>query len=130
MTIIAILAIVGGVLGIVGGLGATVLGGIMGGAGAATGEAAGGMLGGLFAVFGIGILGLGIAELVTGLGLWRLAPWAWMVAVIVFIANIVLSLLFGLAGNSLISFNTLVGVAIPAIILYYLMTPEVKSAFG
>ncbi len=130
VTIIAILAIIGGVLAIVAGLGLTVLGGILGGAGAATGEAAGGMFGGLLAVFGIGTLGLGIAELVTGFGLWRLAPWAWMVAVIVFIVNIVLTILTALGGNSLISFNTLVGIAIPAIILYYLMTPEVKSAFG
>lgn len=130
VTIIAILAFIGGILGIVGGLGATILGGILGGALAASGEAGAGMLGGFFAVLGIGILGLGIAEVVVGWGLWGLKPWAWMVSVIVFIANIVVSLLFALAGNSLISISTLVGIAIPAIILYYLMTPPVKAAFG
>jgi hypothetical protein len=53
-----------------------------------------------------------------------------MVSVILFIANIALSLLTALGGNNLISLNTLVGIAIPAIILYYLMTQPVKTAFG
>ena len=72
----------------------------------------------------------GIAELVVGWGLWGLRPWAWAVSVIVFIVNIVLTLLTALGGNSLISIGTLVGIAIPAIILYYLMTPPVKAVFG
>ncbi|HVQ22992.1 MAG TPA: hypothetical protein VMT36_06940 [Candidatus Saccharimonadia bacterium] len=130
VTIIAILAFIGGIFAIVAGLGLTVLGGILGGALAASGEAAGGALGGFFAVLGIGILGLGIAQIVIGWGLWGLKPWAWMVSVIVFIASIVVTLLFALAGNSLISISTLAGIAIPAIILYYLMTPPVKAVFG
>ena len=130
VTIIAILAFIGGIFAIVAGLGLTVLGGILGGALAASGEGAGGIFGGLLAVFGIGTLGLGIAEIVVGWGLWGLRPWAWMVSVIVFIVNIVLTLLTALGGNSLISISTLVGIAIPAIILYYLMTPPVKAAFG
>lgn len=130
VTIIAILAFIGGIFAIVAGLGLTVLGGILGGALAASGEAAGGIFGGLMAVFGIGTLGIGIAEIIVGWGLWGLKPWAWMVAVILFIANIALSLLTALGGGDLISLNTIVGIAIPAIILYYLMTPPVKTAFG
>ena len=130
VTIIAILAFIGGIFAIVAGLGLTVLGGILGGALAASGEAAGGMFGGLLAIFGIGTLGLGIAEIVVGWGLWGLKAWAWAVSVIVFIVNIMLTLLTALGGNSLISISTLIGIAIPAIILYYLMTPPVKAAFG
>jgi len=130
VTIIAILAIVGGIFSIVGGLGLTFLGGVLGGAGAAAGEAGGGMFGGLLALFGIGTLGIGVAEVIVGWGLWGLKPWAWMVAVILFIANIALTVLTALGANSLISLSTLIGVAIPAIILYYLMTPPVKTAFG
>lgn len=130
VTIIAILAFIGGIFAIVAGLGLTVLGGILGGALAASGEAAGGIFGGLMAVFGIGTLGLGVAEIIVGWGLWGLKPWAWMVSVILFIANIALSLLTALGGNNLISLNTIVGIAIPAIILYYLMTQPVKAAFG
>ena len=85
VTIIAILAFIGGIFAIVAGLGLTVLGGILGGALAASGEGAGGIFGGLLAIFGIGTLGLGIAELVVGWGLWGLRPWACAVSVIVFI---------------------------------------------
>ena len=130
VTIIAILAFIGGIFAIVAGLGLTVLGGVLGGAIAASGEAAGGLFGGLLAIFGIGTLGLGIAEIVVGWGLWGLKPWAWAVSIIVFIVNIVLTVLTALAGNSLLSIGTVVGIAIPAIILYYLMTPPVKAAFG
>jgi hypothetical protein len=130
VTIIAVLAFIGGIFAIVAGLGLTVLGGILGGALAASGEASGGLFGGLMAVFGIGTLGLGVAELIVGWGLWGLKPWAWMVSVIVFIVNIVLTVLTALGGNNLISLNTIIGIAIPAVILYYLMTPPVKAAFG
>ena len=130
VTIIAILAIIGGIFAIIAGLGLTIGGSILGGALAASGEASGGLFGGMLAIFGVGTLGLGIAELVTGWGLWGLKPWAWMVAVIVFIVNIALTLLTALGGGNLISLSTIIGIAIPAIILYYLMTPAVKSAFG
>jgi hypothetical protein len=116
VTIIAILAIIGGIAGIFFGFGATILGSVG--------------FGSLLGLLGIGTLGVGIAELITGWGLWGLKPWAWMVAVIVFIINIGVSLAFAFAGNTLISLNTLIGIAIPAVILYYLMTPAVKTAFG
>ena len=132
VTIIAILAFIGGIFAIVAGLGLTVLGGILGGALAASGEAAGGIFGGLMAVFGIGTLGLGVAELIVGWGLWGLKPWAWMVSVILFIANIALTVLIAALAwrQPDLAQHGIIGIAIPAVILYYLMTPPVKTAFG
>jgi hypothetical protein len=130
VTIIAILAIIGGIFAIIAGLGLTIGGSILGGALVASGETAGGLFGGMLAIFGVGTLALGVAEIVVGWGLWGLKSWAWMVSVIIFIVNIALTLLTALGGGDLISLNTIIGIAIPAIILYYLMTPPVKAAFG
>jgi len=114
VTIIAVLAIIGGVVAILGG-------GLFG-----IGLGFGSILG----LLGVGLVGIGIVELITGWGLWTLKPWAWMIAVAVQIINIGVTLAFAIAANSLISFNTIVGIALPVIILYYLMTPAVKTAFG
>jgi len=114
VTIIAILAIIGGIFAILGG-------GLFG-----IGLGFGSILG----LLGVGLVGIGVVELITGWGLWTLKPWAWMIALAVQIVNIGVTLAFAIAGSSLISINTIVGVALPVIILYYLMTPPVKSAFG
>jgi len=114
VTIIAILAIIGGIFAILGG-------GLFG-----IGLGFGSILG----LLGVGLVGIGVVELITGWGLWTLKPWAWMIALAVQIVNIGVTLAFAIDGSSLISINTIVGVALPVIILYYLMTPPVKSAFG
>jgi len=70
----------------------------------------------------------GIAWLAAAFGLWSLQPWAWMFAMI--IAGISLFEAFLLMlGN----FGSGLGIAaalLPGILLFYLNSGEVKSAFG
>ncbi len=127
ITILAILSAIGGVLSILGGVALIGLGGLAAGA---TGE---GAFFGLGAIFGLLILGTGIAGIAFAYGAWTLQPWAWPLGV----ALQVLSLIF--AGLAVIS-NTdnitgaitsqIIGVAISLVILYYLFQPSIKSLFG
>ena len=78
--------------------------------------------GGLFA------LGIGIAWVAAGLALWSLRPWAWMFAAIVAVFALVNAffLMVAYAGSG----AGLVQALMPALILWYLNTAEVKEAFG
>lgn len=92
----------------------------------------------LYPVFGVsaadGLSTIGIVALIVavvtilvGIGLWMLQQWAWMVAIVV----IVLELL--LAGWSLLTVGMgsvhWLGVILAAVVLFYLLRDEVKSAF-
>lgn len=92
----------------------------------------------LFPVFGVtagaGLSTIGIVALIVavvtilvGIGLWMLQQWAWMVAIVV----IVLELL--LAGWHLLTEGMgsvhWLGVILAAVVLFYLLRDEVKSAF-
>lgn len=122
ITILAVLSAIGGVLGILGGV--VLLG--LGGVGAATtGEAA---LFGLGAIFGLIALATGIASLAFAYGAWTLQPWAWTLGVAIQALNIILAVVFVIGGSSIGS--QIIGVAIAGIILYYLMQPSIKAAFG
>jgi hypothetical protein len=129
VTILAILALIGGVFGIVGGLGLIAGGALFGGM---IGGAAGVGLGGLAFIFGILTLGLAIAELFFAYGAWGLKPWGWSLGVILALASIALAVITAVASGDFV--NSLIGgaisIIIAAIILYYLMTPAVKVAFG
>jgi hypothetical protein len=127
ITILAILALIGGIFGIIGGLGLIAGGALIGGA---VGGAEGAAFGGLAFIFGIITLGLAIAYLAFAYGSWGLLAWGWALGVILSLANIVWTLVTAVMGGTLISISTIIGVAIPAIILYYLNTPAVKQAFG
>jgi hypothetical protein len=78
-----------------------------------------------------GIITLVLAVLYLGLawGLWTLQPWAWMLGVGLSIISIVLTILQLLQGQQNIV-GALISVAISGVILYYLYTPGVKAAFG
>jgi uncharacterized membrane protein (DUF2068 family) len=109
ITIIAILAAIGGIMGILGGFAA----GIFGGAGVS--------------LLGLVMLIAGVVNLVAAYGAWTLKPWAWTLLA-VFSALGILNVLWLLmdsrtAGN----FFPLVT---NGIVLYYLFTPAVKAAFG
>jgi hypothetical protein len=131
ITILAILALIGGIFGVIGGLGLIAGGALLGGVvGGSTGVA----LGGLAFIFGIVTLGLAIAYLAFAYGAWGLKPWAWALGVILSLASIVWTvitvLLSGDIVGNLLSISTIINIAIPAVILYYLNTPAVKAAFG
>lgn len=122
ITILAVLSAIGGVLGILGGIALIGLGGV---GAATTGQAA---LFGLGALFGIVVLALGIASLAFAYGAWTLQPWAWPLGVAIQVINIAFAVLAVVGGSDIAS--QIIGVAISAIILYYLMQPGIKAAFG
>jgi uncharacterized membrane protein (DUF2068 family) len=130
VTILAILAAIGGILLLCPSLAAIGLGGLVGGVvGSQFGVAAGAATGGLVAILGVVALVLAVLELAFAYGAWGLKPWAWTLGVAAEIISIVLTLI------RLVSFRgslggEIINLAIAAIILYYLMTPEVKRAFG
>ncbi|HLA17591.1 MAG TPA: hypothetical protein VJZ72_11910 [Candidatus Limnocylindrales bacterium] len=131
ITILAILSIIGGVFGLIGGLGLIAGGALLGGA---VGGTTGAALGGMAFVFGIVTLGFAVAYIAFAYGAWTLKPWGWMLGVIMALASLVWTaigiLLSGNIMGNLLSVSTIISVAIPLIILYYLNTPVVKSAFG
>jgi hypothetical protein len=135
VTILAWLAIIGGVLGIFGAI-TLVLAGIaamsigvvaVGVTGAQEGGAAAGA--GLFALlFAVWLFILAAVEIVFGVGALGLKPWAWTIGIwwcYISAASNVLGL-FSKGGL----FSALIGVLIALAILYYLYTDEVKGAFG
>ncbi len=137
VTILAWLAIIGGVIGLIGGvmsaiaaIGLLALGGAAAvGGGLVTGAAVGG--GALF-VLGIAIwLGvLGAFEVLFGAGALQLKPWAWTVGMVwcyVSVASNVISVIAS-RGSGIV--GAVIGVAIAVFILGYLYLQEVKEAFG
>ena len=129
ITILAALAFIGGILGICGGLSGIIGGSFLGGLAASVGASAATTLGGMIAVYSIIALAFAVADLVFGFGAWTLKPWAWMLGMVLFGLNIVFQLVSLLAGWA--SFGSvIIPVAIGGVIIYYLLTPEVKKAFG
>jgi hypothetical protein len=119
VTILAILAFIGGAFGILGGLALLGLGVAFAGAAA----------GGLGFIFGILLLALSILYLWVGWGFWNLKRSAWSVGLVVFGAGILIAFIqFLLAGQNLT--NLIVTIVINGIVIYYLLTPGVKAAFG
>ncbi len=113
ITILAILAAVGGVFLLLAGLGAMAFAG----------------LGGLFAILGIVAILVGVVYLAFAYGAWTLKPWGWTLGVGASIASIVLTILQLTQGTQEIV-GAIISIAISAAILYYLYQPDVKAAFG
>jgi len=130
VTILAVLAAIGGVLGLCGSLTIIGLGGVLGGLAAGVGAPAAdaAVLGGLTVIFGVLSLVLAVLYLVFAYGAWMLKPWAWMLGIAGAILSLALSLINILQGAGIGS--QLVSVIIAGVIIYYLNTPDVKKAFG
>jgi uncharacterized membrane protein (DUF2068 family) len=120
ITVLAILAAIGGVFGILGGLALIGVGTVVAGA---TG------LGGLAAILGLIALAYGVLSLVLAYGFWTLQPWAWTLGVGLEVAGIVINVLQYINNTSAIG-GTIFSIAINAIVLWYLYQPNVKAAFG
>jgi hypothetical protein len=119
VTIIGILYILGGLITLSRGIVGSAIMGFVG-------------LGPLSTIFGIAATILGIISLVLGVGCFMGWGWVWTFAVIVSILNIIMS--FGgwaISGFSgLVAPPLVIGVIIPAIILWYLFQENVKRYFG
>ena len=137
VTILAILYFIGAALCLLGGIGMMLGGGVLGtivsqqgGQGSA---GAAGFFAGLGAVAGVFMIIMGGVGALVGFGLWKLKGWARIVAIVLAGISAAFQLL-GLLG-SLAHFNLfavvwgLFWIAIDALIIWYLLKPEVKSAF-
>ena len=107
MTILAVLEIIAGLLGLFSGFTLVTLGSLIP------------FLAGFAVAIGAVILLLGVVDLIVGYGLWSLKSWAWMVALIVNIINLILNA---------VQFNIL-GAVINIIIILYLQQGDIKSRF-
>lgn len=129
ITILAVLAFIGGILGICGGLSGIVGASFLGGLAASVGASNATALGGMLVVYSIIALAFAVADLVFGFGAWTLKPWAWMLGMVLFGLNIVFQLVAVVAGWSTVG-GVLISLVISGVIIYYLLTPDVKKAFG
>jgi hypothetical protein len=98
ITILAVLALIGGIFGICGGLSGIVAGSFLSGLAASVGASNAAALGGMAAVYSIVALAFAVADLVFGFGAWTLKPWAWMLGMVLFGLNIVFQLVAVVAG--------------------------------
>ena len=119
VTVLAILAFIGGAFGVLGALALL-------GLGVAFAGYAGG---GLSFIFGIVLLVLSALELYIGWGFWNLKRTAWSLGLVVFGASLIIQFIEMLLGYSAIS-SFIISLIIYGILLYYLLTPAVKAAFG
>jgi hypothetical protein len=127
VTILGILFIVLALFSLVWGLFVMGVGGVAGLFGFVTG-----VEGGLFGPFWSGVIGIGTAilDLIIAFGLLGLRKWAWLLAIIG-VGLSVLSYLAGMFGGGLWAFCCNgIGIVIPAAILFYLLRPDVRRAFG
>ena len=121
ITVLAVLALVTGILSLVSGLALLGVGGLsIFGAGTTGGNVL--ALGAL--TFALSPVSLGV-----GYGFWAVKPWAWAGALALYCASLGVSVFAVLlAGVSLLSVGVQVAVAVGVIV--YLMQPKVRAAFG
>jgi hypothetical protein len=128
VAILAILAIVSGFWGVLKGLVILGIGGVVATWVAPAHPLAGAVVGGLAAALGVVALVLGLFLLAFGVGAWSLKAWAWSLGVVTEMGSLIWSLLVALGPGTLR--GQLAAILVAGGILFYLMTPEVKAAFG
>jgi hypothetical protein len=129
-----VIAVIEAILGVLGILGALVLigigglaGGIIGSSGADGAGAAGGLLAGIGFVGGIIFLAIGLLYIAIAYGVWKARSWAWMLGVVVTVIGLVFGVL-GITGG--VNLSSIISLALPIIVLYYFMQPDVKRWLG
>jgi hypothetical protein len=131
ITILAILALIGGIFGLLAAL--ALMAGALIGSGTTT-AAEGAAFGGIAFVFGLIALGGALLYLAFAYGSWTAKTYGWALGIIGALWGIVSQIVTVLASGDivgkLVSVSTIIGLAIPVIILYYLNTPNVKAYFG
>jgi len=135
--VISILYFIGAACCLVAGLlfiaGGGVLATMMSQSGGANASPLAGIMAGLGAVAGIVILGFGVIDLFVGIGLIKLKNWARIVAIVFSGIGAAFQLLGVLGSLTHPNIGALVFqvvfLAIYALIIWYLLKPEVKAAF-
>ena len=149
VTIIAILAIVSGMLLLFGGLSLIGAGALFSTAPAGIPndpngpESMGSFFGMAFLFLGAILLVIGVGYLVMSYGLLKGKGWAWTITIILTVISIAIQIVSGITnsmivasisndGSSIMSglMGQIIGIAINIIILYYLYRPHVKAFFG
>ena len=102
VTILAILQLLGGIISVFGGLAIVMIFPVI-----------------FTLILGAILLIVGLVGLIVGWGLYTMKSWAWMLAMILNIINIILGI---------INFD-LISLIIPVIIVIYLNQPDIKSRF-
>jgi zinc ribbon protein len=129
VTVLAILEILGGLAGLVGGAALIGVAALVSSANFATlyPQLAGiGSVSTLLYALGALALIFGILGLVLGIGFLGGKGWAWTLGIVVGVLNIVVSIAETAIGFS----SNIIGIIFPIIIIYYLMRPHVKAFFG
>ena len=129
VTILAILALIGGIFGVLGGLLLLFTGAMIGGA---VGGAEGAAYGGLAFIFGVIALASGILYIAFAYGAWMLKAWAWALGIIASLASLVFTAISAVMSGNIMGTLTssIVSIAVAVAILWYLNQPAIKSAFG
>jgi lysylphosphatidylglycerol synthetase-like protein (DUF2156 family) len=104
VTIIAILAILGGIGSLVGGI----------------------ALVAIIPILGAALIIIGLAYFGVAYGLWKGLKWAWIITLIV----TVIAFISGLGSIIVGNVGAVIPVIINGIIIYYLFQPNVKAYFG
>lgn len=112
ITILAILAGIGGVVMAVGAIGIFVLSTVV--------------FGGLGAIMGLAFIAVAALYIAFCVGALQMKPWAWPLGVVGAAASAILSVLQLIGGD----LTQIVGIAIAGAILYYLNQPSIKALFG
>ena len=86
--------------------------------------------GSILTVLGAILIPLGIASLVVAYGLFKGKSWAWFVAVVLSIIGIAINVISLVTSNMGAMAGAFVGIAINAIVLYYLSRRNVREYFG
>ena len=86
--------------------------------------------GSILTVLGAVLIPLGIASLVVAYGLFKAKSWSWVVAVVLSIIGVVVNVISLVTANMGAITGALVGIAINAIVLYYLSRRNVRQYFG
>jgi len=128
VTILAVLQIIGGILSLIFGVSSLLFGGLMVASDAAANTGAEIDPGPILLVAGLVAIVSGLIGLIAGYGLFTLKGWGWTLALVFSVLNIIRSLLGMFQGGNVV--GAIIGIVISGLIIYYLMTPTVKRAFG
>jgi hypothetical protein len=104
-----------------------VAGGLVGSSGDPNAVGVGAILAGAGFVFGIIFLVIGLLYVAIAYGVWKGRPWSWMLGVVVSVIGLVFAVL-GLTGG--ITVSNIISLALPIVVLYYFMQPDVKRWLG
>ena len=83
-----------------------------------------------YALITLGVVAMifGVLQIIFGIGLWRLAAWAWIAGVVIQIMSLITAVLGLFTGAAIPA--SLVTIVFSGAILAFLLTPHVRGVFG